>query len=70
MNLRTSVFLATIGFWVAVVVALGYWRMFYAWHWGVSFVFFFRYLPILVLILVAVLVSEFWYLGRKLRNGS
>jgi ABC-type amino acid transport system permease subunit len=70
MDSRTNTLLATIGLWVAVVVALGYWRMSYAWQWGATYVFFFRYLPILVLILVLVLVSEMFYFGRKLRNGD
>jgi ABC-type amino acid transport system permease subunit len=70
MDSRTNTFLATIGLWIAVVVALGYWRMFYAWRWGAAYVFFFRYLPVLVLILVLVLVLEAFYFGRKLRNGD
>ena len=70
MNSRTSVFVATICLWVAVTVVLGYWRMFYAWRLGAFFVFLVRYLPILVLILAVVLISEFLYFDRKLRNGD
>jgi hypothetical protein len=69
MNSRILVFLTTIGLWFAVTVALGYWRMFYAWRLGAFFVFFMRYLPILALILAVALISEFLYFNRKLRNG-
>jgi hypothetical protein len=70
MNSRNTVFLTTIGLWVAVAVALGYWRMFYAWRWGAGFAFIVRYLPILVLILAVVLVVELLYFDRKVRNGD
>ena len=70
MNSRTNTFLTKIGLWVAVAVALGYWRMFYAWRFGAFYFFFFHYLPILLLILLIVLISEFLYFDRKLRNGE
>ena len=70
MNSRTRLFLVTIGLWLAVVVTLGYWRMFYAWHLGAFYSFFFHYMPILVLVLLIVVISEFFYFDRRLSNGD
>jgi len=56
MSLRTL--LITIGFWLMVVVALGYWRMYYAWHLGNAVIFFLHSLPLLVLGLALILILE------------
>ena len=55
MKSQTRVLFATVGMWLVVAVALGYWRMFYAWRWGAAIVFFFQYMPLLVLILAVIL---------------
>jgi hypothetical protein len=68
MNSRTTVLLATVGLWVVVVLAVGYWRMFYAWRLGAAFLFFFQYIPVLSLILAVVLSSELLYFHRVHRN--
>jgi hypothetical protein len=52
---------ATVLVWLVVVVALGYWRMFYAWRWGNLLIFATQLFPRLVLILVAVLAAEYFY---------
>ena len=70
MNSRTRLFLVTIGLWVAVVIALGYWRMFYAWRLGAFYSFFVHYMPLLLLFLFIVVISESWYFDRKLSNGD
>lgn len=70
MNSRTRLFLVTISLWVAVVVALGYWRMFYAWRLGAFYSFFVHYMPILGLVLLIVVISEFFYFDRRLSNGD
>ena len=57
MTLRTLL-LITIGLWLIVVVALGYWRMFYAWHLGNAAIFFLHSLPLLVLGLLLILIVE------------
>jgi hypothetical protein len=56
--------------WLVVAFALGYWRMFYAWRWGAAFIFFLQYMPVLVLILAVILLSEFLYLRRNLAKKS
>jgi hypothetical protein len=68
MNPRTTVLLATVGMWLVFAAALGYWRMIYAWRWGAVFIFFFQYMPVLVLILAVILLSEFLYFRRNLEN--
>jgi len=68
MKSQTRVLFATVGMWLVVAVALGYWRMFYAWRWGAAIVFFFQYMPLLVLILAVILLSEFLYLSRNPRK--
>ena len=60
-NLR----LITIVLWVAIATALGYWRIFYAWHLGAGYVFFFYYIPILTLILITALSFEYFYFRKK-----
>jgi hypothetical protein len=34
MRLRRTTLLVTISLWIVLVVALGYWRIFYEWRWG------------------------------------
>ena len=70
MKSQTRVLFATVGMWLVVAVALGYWRMFYAWRWGAAIVFFFQYMPLLVLILAVILLSEFLYLRRDPRKEN
>lgn len=57
MTLRTLL-LITVGFWLLMVIALGYWRMYHAWHWGNDLTFFFHSLPLLVLGLVLIVILE------------
>jgi hypothetical protein len=57
--------MATVLLWLAVVVAVGYWRLFYAWRFGNGLTFFTQFFPRLVLILIAVLVLEYYYFRRK-----
>jgi len=57
--------LATLAAWALLVVAIGYWRMFYAWRLGSAFQFFFHYMPILIAVLIVVLSLE----GLLLRRG-
>jgi hypothetical protein len=56
--------LATLAAWAVLVVAIGYWRMFYAWRLGSTFQFFFLYMPILIAVLVVVLSVEGLFLRR------
>ena len=70
MKSQTRVLFATVGMWLVVAVALGYWRMFYAWRWGAAFIFFLQYMPVLVLSLAVILLSEFLYLRRNLGRKS
>jgi hypothetical protein len=62
--MRDRVVLATLVAWVLLVVAIGYWRMFYAWRLGSTFQFFFHYMPILIAALVVVLLVEGLFLRR------
>ena len=62
MGRRTAFLLVTIGLWVVLVTGLGYWRAYYAWHWGSFYIFLFRDAPILALALALILVFENWYL--------
>jgi len=48
----------TIGSWLLVVIALGYWRMFYAWRLGNAAIFFLHSLPLLVLGLLLIVILE------------
>jgi hypothetical protein len=65
MNSRTKVLFATVGMWLVAVVVLGEWRLIYAWRWGAGVIFFFQYIPVLVLFLVVILLSEFLYFRRN-----
>jgi hypothetical protein len=65
MEWRRTAFLVTIGLWVVLVTGVGYWRAYYAWHWGSFYIFLFRDLPILALALVLILFFEHWYLRYK-----
>ena len=56
---------ATILVWLAVVVAVGYWRVFYAWRLGNGLIFFTQFFPRLVLILIAVLALEYFYFRAR-----
>ncbi len=57
MSLRALV-LITTGLWLLLVAALGYWQMFFAWHWGSSMIFFFHSLPLAVLGLIVIVTLE------------
>ena len=65
MDSRSKVLFATVGLWLVAFVALGYLRWIYAWRWGAGVIFFFQYIPVLVLILVVILLSEFLYFRRN-----
>jgi hypothetical protein len=62
--MRDRIMLATLAAWALLVVALCYWRMFYAWRLGSTFQFFFHYMPILIAVLVVVLSVEGLFLRR------
>jgi len=64
-SLKLRNLLIAVALWLLLVAAIGYWRMFYAWHWGAVWVFFFEYVPILALILIGVLAFEFWFGGQR-----
>jgi hypothetical protein len=55
----------TVLLWIVVVVAVAYWRLFYAWRFGSGLIFFGRLFPGLVLILIAALVLEYFYFRDK-----
>ncbi len=50
--------LITTGLWLLLVAALGYWQMFFAWHWGNAAIFFFHSLPLAVLGLIVIVSLE------------
>jgi hypothetical protein len=62
---RKPPIMATVLLWLAVVVAMGYWRLFYAWRFGNGLIFFTQFFPRLVLALIAVLVLEYFYFRHK-----
>ena len=57
MTLRTLL-LITIALWLLVVIFLGYWKMFFAWHWGNAAIFFLHSLPLAVLALLVIVTLE------------
>jgi hypothetical protein len=61
MKLQSRLLLITIAVWLLLVLALGYWRMVYAWKWGSFAVFFTQYVPLLGLSLIILLVVEMLY---------
>lgn len=70
MRLRTLL-LTTIALWAMAIAFLGYRRMFVTWHWGSGATFFFRSLPLSVLIVAVLLVLEtvlFRWLGDRFRR--
>ena len=56
---------ATVLVWLAVVVVVGFWRVFYAWHLGNGLIFFTQFFPRLLLILIAVLALEYFYFRNR-----
>jgi hypothetical protein len=64
MTLRTLL-LITIGLWLLLVTSLGYWRMFYAWHWGNGVTFFFHSLPLAALGLIVIVILEIIFFRPK-----
>jgi hypothetical protein len=56
---------ATVLVWLAIVVGIGYWRLFHAWRWGNGLIFITQFFPRLVLILVAVLALEYFYFRHR-----
>jgi len=64
MTLRTLL-LITIGLWLLLVVAFGYWRMVYAWHWGNDMLFFFHALPLFGLGLIVIVILEILLLRSR-----
>lgn len=65
MGWRRIAFLVTIGLWAVLVTGIGYWRAYFAWHWGSFYIFLFRDLPILALALAFILFFEHLYLRYK-----
>ena len=57
MTLRTLL-LITVVLWLIFVIVFGYWRMFYAWHWGNAAIFFLHSLPLAVLALLVIVILE------------
>jgi len=57
MNLKLLLAI-TVALWLLVVIAIGYWRLDYAWHWGDFLIFFFHSLPLLVLSLGVIIIVE------------
>jgi len=57
MTLRTLLVI-TIALWLLLVGFLGYWRMFFAWHWGNSWTFLFHSLPLATLCLIVIVTLE------------
>ena len=55
----------TIGLWLLAVIAVGYWRLFYAWHLGNGAIFFFHSLPLLVLSLLLIVILETLFFRSK-----
>jgi len=70
MGRRRTAFLVTIGLWVVVTIGLGYWRAYYAWHWGSFYIFLFRDVPILAVALALSLFFEHWLFCYKYPNRS
>jgi len=62
--MRDRIVLATLAVWVLLVLAIGYWRMFYAWRLGNTIQFFFHYMPILIAVLLVLLLVEGLFLRR------
>jgi len=64
MKARIAI-LTTILLWVMAIVGLGYWRLFYAWHLGSGsvLVFFSQDVPRLTLILIVIVLIEYFYLS-------
>jgi len=57
MTLRTLLMI-TVALWLLLVMFLGYWRMFFAWHWGNAAIFFLHWLPVAVLALLVIVTLE------------
>jgi hypothetical protein len=55
----------TLAVWLLSVVALGSWRMFYAWHVGSVMTFFLRSLPLSILSLIVIVIIEILLFRRK-----
>jgi len=53
--------LLTVVVWLAIVLALGFWRLFYAWRFGSLLQFLGQAFPRLVVILIVILVFESFY---------
>jgi len=58
----------TVVVWLAFVLVLGFWRLFYAWRFGNLLQFLAQDFPRLVVILIAVLLFESFYFRRQQRG--
>ena len=65
MKLRTGILLATVGEWLVLVVAVGYWCTVRHWRLGAILTFAFRTYPLFVLFLVGLISVELLYFSRK-----
>lgn len=65
MGWRRTAFLVTIGLWIVLVTGVGYWRAYYPCHWGSVYIFLFRDVPVLALVLALILFFEHWYLRDR-----
>jgi hypothetical protein len=63
--MRDRVLAATLAARAVLVVAIGYWRMFYAWRVGSTFRFVLHDMTILIAVLVVVLSVEGLFLRRS-----
>jgi hypothetical protein len=70
MAWRSTAFLVTIGLWVVLTTGLGYWRAYYAWHWGSFYIFLFHDVPILAVALALILFFEHWYFRYKIPESN
>jgi hypothetical protein len=65
MQIKRPPILLTIIVWLAIVLALGFWRLSYAWHVGNLLQFLSQTWPRMILILIVVLVCEYYYFRDK-----
>jgi len=63
--MRGRVLATTLAAWAVLVVAIGYWRIFYAWRVGSTFRFVLHDMPILFAVLVVVLSTVGLLLRRS-----
>jgi hypothetical protein len=61
MQTKHLAILLTLIVWLAIILALGFWRLVYAWHVGNFLEYISQDWPRMILILIVVLVCEYFY---------